>query len=151
MTRQDWESLSHFDATENWGDPDLMEFEFVSELDALRDFEKTRMVVSCGTQGKHARGSLHYIGRAADIVYPDCTWDQLLDRFLTALRFEFTEIGIYPDWRFDGRIVGGLHLGLDDLNPCERKFWIGVRNADGGNEYHAMTANNLIRFLHLGG
>ncbi len=139
MTDADWEILDYFKRDEAWGDPAKMDLHFVRELDALRGFIKTPIIISCGTQGDHTAGSRHFLGLAADCLIPGA---RLLDAFLTACRFSFTGIGFYPSWEYHGRAVGGLHLERDPT-ASHKKFWVGVGNRKSNTLYVGLTEENL--------
>src|SRR5687767_8066128 len=130
MNDLDWKQIRNFNKSENWGDPQLLVFDFIHMVDQYRSFLGYRMVVSSGTQGEHGQSSLHPSGRAADFVFPELTPVRLFDCFLAATRFEFTGIGIYPHWKSDGRVCGGIHLERRDLSqmlePERKRYWMGV-------------------------
>lgn len=129
-----WEQLKYFKKEENWGDPEKMDHQLLLELDNFRHFVGYPMVITCGTQGKHVADSLHYQGKAVDIICPSL---KVLDFYLKAERFKFGGIGIYPDWRSNGEQVGGLHLDVRE-KPAR---WLGFA---GG--YFELTAENLKKF-----
>lgn len=140
MTADQWKTLHYFKSTENWGDPDKMDFALIQELDSFRDFIKTPLLITRGTNGQHVDGSMHYLGRAADVVFPEVPLSGLFDIWIAAQRFVgFRGIGIYPHWQ-DAEIVrGGLHL---DNRPGNRALWMGVPDGD-GQKYVALSAQNL--------
>jgi hypothetical protein len=147
MQACEWKQMRHFGPNEDWGEPSKMDFGFVSELDAFREFLKEALVVTHGTQGQHAEGSLHYSGEAADLIYLGRR--PLIDVFFTALRFDFTGLGLYRDWEFNGKRVGGLHLqraGAQLLQP--KRLWLNV-SQDNTKLYLALTAENIINFKFL--
>ena len=47
-----------------------------------------------------------------DIFFPQMELQDLPDLFLTALRFKFGGVGIYPYWTLQNRRLGGLHLDV---------------------------------------
>lgn len=141
MLSSDWESLRYFTVSENWGDPDLMEVELVTELDAFRHKAGTPIMVTSGTRGKHAPNSQHYIGKAVDIIFPEIPLHKLPDMFLMAMRFNFRGLGIYPFWELSGNITGGLHLDIRDAN--ERAMWIGLKE----NEYIPVSFYDLRKYF----
>lgn len=148
MNKADWASIRHFKAEENWGNPGLMQAVLVSELDAFRDYLAQNVVVTCGTQGKHADGSLHYVGRAVDIVVPGWT-RPLIDLWIEASRFGFTGIGLYRDWCYNGNKVGGLHLERDHVLG-RRKFWIAIKQQD-SQVYFPFSSAVLGKYNLTGG
>lgn len=138
----------------NWGDPSAMEPDFLFEVDAFLSALKQRFFITSGTQGKHAEHSLHYSGRAVDFVFVDTYPGHILDAFLFCLRFRFTEVGVYPKWKLNGKEVGGLHCGMlknagGDLP--RKKLWMGVPSEDGKQVYIGVSSKNLIKYGVLKG
>jgi len=77
--------------------------------------------------GAHATGSMHYLGRAADVYAPEIS---LAGFWLTALRLPFTGVGIYPYWRPHP----GLHLDQRPvLAGASRTLW--WRDKTGSYQY----------------
>lgn len=137
-----WKSYRHFGEFEAWGDPSKMQHELLSELDEFRTFLGRPMTVLCGTQGVHAKFSKHYKGEAVDITLLDPK--ALFDAYLAALRFKFTGIGLYPHWKYNGVIVGGMHLELANPAPPRRLFWLGVHDEKTGLQaYEALNSKTL--------
>ena len=65
----------------------------------------------------------------------------LQDLYLMAERFNFTGIGVYPDWEVNGVVKGGLHLDIRSGPPAR---WTGSRNPrSGSNEYGALDKQTL--------
>lgn len=149
MNRADWAAIRHFKAEENWGNPGLMQAVLVSELDAFRDHLGIPIAVTCGTQGQHTDGSLHYVGRAVDIVVPDPGPRTIVDLWIEAARFGFTGIGLYRDWCYNGKQTGGLHLERAHVMG-KRKFWLCVKE-NGAQVYLPFTLSNLTKYLLTGG
>lgn len=144
----DWSRFRLLTEDMNWGDKCLIRPELLSELDAFLVFLGLKFFVSCGTDGKHAEHSLHYSGRAVDVLFVSPYPGHLLDAFTAALRFQFTEVGAYPKWQFNGRTVGGLHLGRADHPSNEiprRKLWLGVPGPT-GQIYLGATAKNFAAY-----
>ena len=104
MRKECWADFKFFHPWEDWGDPELIEYELVFKLEKLRKFIGVPIVILCGTQGKHAQNSLHYFGRAVDCYAKEIS---VVDFFLAAERFEFGGIGLYRWWEHRG-----LHLDI---------------------------------------
>lgn len=132
-----WEQLQHFKKSEAWGDPDKMNHKLLIELDSFRDYIAVPIYISCGTQGAHATNSEHYKGNAVDIVLMSYKIP-LFDVYLMAERFAFTGIGIYPFWRYNGSVIGGLHLDMGE----RRGRWIGYP-VGSEQKYMAINKQNL--------
>lgn len=150
----DWSRFQQINEEMNWGDKALMVPEFLYELDSFLVYLKQAFFISCGTGGQHAEHSLHYSGRATDVLFVSPRPGSLLDSYTGALRFGFTEVGVYPRWKFNGREVGGLHLGLAGHDPNEairRKTWMGVPAENGSQTYIGATAKNFVTYGLLKG
>lgn len=149
-----WDRLKYFKPNENWGDPDLMDPDFLEKLDDFRHFLGHRIYVVCGTQGRHVDNSYHYQGLAADIIPVRSPTSTLCDSYLAAERFCFGGVGIYPHWNFDSRQLGGLHLDdrplkmdADNTINYQQARWIGAGRRP--QKYYGLTAMNLKRFMIL--
>lgn len=149
MNRADWASIKWFTPHENWGNAGLMQAVLVSELDLFREFLDTAIVVTCGTQGQHTDGSLHYVGRAVDIIVPDPGSRTLMDLWTDASRFGFTGIGLYRDWCYNGKVTGGLHLERAHVLG-KRKYWVCVKE-NGTQVYLPFNSTNLKKYNLIGG
>jgi len=110
MTKEQWTRIRHFGPEEAWGDPYKMSFRLIFILDRLRDFTGKVIVVHFGIQGSHSKNSWHPKGKAVDCHAEGMS---LLDFYLTAERFPFGGIGVYPCWNHPG-----LHL---DIRPISEK------------------------------
>jgi len=148
----DWAALKYFkkfDTIDHWGDPNRMQAEILLRVDALRDFVGKPIFVTSGFR-ENDRGE-HGSGNALDIVCPTLS---LLDFYLSAERFGFTGLGVYPNWKWDGLETGGLHIDLRDLgarigsNFAEFKGarWLAYKGADGKQVYTTLDKANLKRY-----
>lgn len=148
MNAKEWASLKFFAPTENWGNPGLMRLPLLQELELFRELLGVPVVVTCGTQGEHAKGSSHYLGEAVDLVAPRYM-GSLFDLYTCASRLGFTGLGLYRDWCFNGNTVGGLHLELSRPSP-HRKLWLCTTD-QGVQVYHAFNEENLVKLKFIGG
>lgn len=137
-----WEKLKYFKQTENWGEPDKMDEALLLKLDQLRELVKEPININCGTQGEHVTNSLHYQGKAVDICFPESR-KPLIDYYFLAERIGFGGIGIYPYWRYDNQIIGGLHLDTRSVSIASR--WIGVM-INGKTQYLSFNWDNLKNY-----
>lgn len=101
MTPKQWEKIRHFDTSEAWGDPALMDPNLILELDSLRTYIGRRIVVHCGYEARDGKG-YHPLGQAVD-----CHAEGLhpMEFYIAASRFSFGGIGVYLWWSSPG-----LHL-----------------------------------------
>lgn len=142
-----YNQLNYFDESENWGDPYAINHNLLRRLDIYRHFLGIGLFITCGTQGAHVDGSLHYDGKAADAIplIPPGSDKTLLDCYLMAERFDFGGLGLYPEWSYQGRQLGGMHF---DVRPPDfstgQSRWIGYRK-----KYYGLTSANLKRFKIL--
>lgn len=81
---------------------------------------------------------------AVDLVVPDRGDLSPFDLLLAALRFGFTGIGVYPDWMYNNKKVGGLHL---DVRPAQINGaqWLGIKD-DNKQTYLSLNEANLRKF-----
>jgi len=144
----DWDKLRHFKKHEFVG-PQKMKESFLLRLDGFRDHIKSPIFISYSTNGTHSENSQHYKGLATDNLFPK--WEgSLFGLYLMAEQFNFTGIGVYPDWEYDGKVIGGLHLDSRKLHNYRGARWIGVKKLQKNGkielEYHGLTAKNLKKY-----
>lgn len=147
--KPDWSQLSYLNEKMNWGDVSKMDAAFLYTLDSWCVFEKKGIFVTPhgGNTGNHQPGSLHYQGKACDFIVMGATLDDVLDIFVSLSRFPFSEIGIYPNWKYNGKVIGGFHVGLDNRQLMVRKkLWMGISEPDGRTVYIGITKNNLMSY-----
>lgn len=141
MTPEDWKSVRHFEPSE-FSAPERMDYDFVKQLDAYRaKLGESVLINYSNGQEQHAAGSLHYEGKAADIMFHRHV---TLDDWMMATRF-FTEVGLYRDWERDGQVLGGLHVGYERFAlsyAMQRKYWIGYKR-EGATLYVPFSLANL--------
>lgn len=147
-TKEYWETVKYFSPNENWGDVERIDPSLILELDRFRHKVATPIIITCGTQGKHIDGSFHYLGLALDIMFPEKEKKDIPDLFLQALKFQFRGIGIYPDWKYKDKVIGGMHVDYRPIKayPEPKATWIGVSKsylaADMSNLYHLFYKTN---------
>lgn len=107
---ESWTNLKHLrpdDKIHNWGDPKKLDYFLLLFLDEFCDALKKKVVVTSGYRPGDKKQ--HGQGKAVDIVVPD--WDRpLFDLYLFAERFGFSGVGLYRDWYYAGKRIGGLHV-----------------------------------------
>ena len=93
----------------------------------------------------HSVGSMHYEGRAFDVMFPR---DTLATAWLTAMRFpKWGGIGVYPFWRPDP----GLHLDTRLPSAAEQGrgfrvlWWV---DRDGGYSY-LNSESDVLEFFDV--
>lgn len=130
------------DSTDQWGDPTMIEHDLLLKLDTLRMLTHSPIHVTSGyrTTSSGAKNSQHFYGRAADVICPGISLGEF---YRAAEKVGFTGLGVYPAWRYDGKIAGGLHC---DVRPGMIKArWMGVLH---GNEqiYIELNEENLRKY-----
>lgn len=119
---------------DNWGDATKMLSVILEPLDRLREYVGSPIYVTSGY--REGSTSQHGKGVAVDVICPEV---DLLNFYLMAERFQFQGIGVYPDWQYAGKQVGGLHL---DMRAEKAARWMGV-NYDGKQLYISLNKLNL--------
>lgn len=109
----------------------------VEKLEAFATELKTDLYVTSGLRvgdpGEHGKGL------AADILAPGFPGG-LLAFYLAAEHSNvWRGIGVYPAWRFDGKVIGGLHV---DIRAGKTARWMGLGTGK-GQTYVALTPENL--------
>lgn len=135
----DWKIFFSLKQEMNWGDSRLMEPLFLEELDWFLHIEHLEFFISQGNQGHHVEGSEHYRGLACDIVFPKILQKNLPDVFHTALRYDFTGVGIYSEWNYHDKKVGGLHLQkVPEQIHNRKRLWLWGPNGEEALSYSRM-------------
>ena len=133
MTPTFWGQIRNFDKKEWRDDYNQVNKELIALVDRLASFVKQKyngapcIIHVAWEQTGHAKDSQHYSGNAVDL---DFRGVPLRWQLMSAERFEFGGIGVYPFWKSPG-----LHLDI-------RKGEIGARwwkTADG--EYEEFNDN----------
>ncbi len=136
-----WDRLDYFrpdNTTDQWGDSARMDDGLLLELDIFRHHLGVPIHVTSGF--RNSPGSQHALGLAVDIVCPGI---ELLDFYLEAERFNFRGIGLYPHWKLDGKVIGGLHIDRRVKAPAR---WMGVLDSDGDQVYIGLDKANLRNY-----
>jgi uncharacterized protein YcbK (DUF882 family) len=136
-----WGKLKHFSKSENWGDPEKMDPEFLIQLDDFRHVIDKPCVLTCAAfanQG-HSDQSYHYKGRAADVRFIDPTTREpltLREHIFIAMKAPFGGVGIYT-WSAMGPF---LHLD-NRVAEYERKIWVSKKEG----QYENLSVEFLER------
>ena len=167
-SKETWEKIAPYfkphSTTDNWGDVDAISDEHLLRLYDFRTWLGLPIIITAGVKSSgHAANSYHYsrkdksgkeIGACAtDIIIPDydaTPYDLVLD----ASRFGFTGIGYYPHWKYNGKMVGGLHV---DSRPLKRdkdgtqnyshSRWMGVL-IEGKQQYVGLNFHNMLMYCN---
>lgn len=131
MTLEKWTTVKRFHMQEKWGNPLMMDEEFIFLLDSFAIKVGHPIIIHCGydTDG-HSPQSYHYKGRAADLHINGVP---LIQQYRMAKDFGFTGIGVYRHWRNPG-----LHLD----NRTKPASWI----RDKQGLYHPLPANFMDNY-----
>lgn len=130
--------------------PEKMSHDFLYRLDSFREYLRVPMFVTSSSGGSHSPTSFHYKGLAADIIVPEQK-GSLAALWLMAERFDFTGIGIYPEWEYNGKKCGGLHLDYRPMKFFQGARWIGIKKLNPDtqkleNKYFPLNIANLKRY-----
>jgi hypothetical protein len=88
------------------------------------------------------------------VCFPEYS-GSLFGLYMMAERLNFSGIGIFPDMTHNGKIVGGLHLDIRQLEPSEQGLrWLGLDDYSKKEKrkievYHPATIKNLKKFYIL--
>lgn len=135
-------NLVHFSKDEAWGDADAMHEPLLRELDSLRTYLRLPIIITCGTQGFHAKNSWHFKGRAVDFIIP-VQGISALDITFSVFRFNFTGIGVYSSWKYQGKTVLGFHVEIADPIPNKRALWLSINDQFARQSYVQMNEENF--------
>lgn len=129
--------------TDQWGsDPSKISPELLKKVDQLRLLLGHPMHVTSGYRPKDY-GSQHALGLALDLVCPAVTLRTL---YQAAEHIGFNGLGVYPAWRYDGQVVGGVHVDVRELNGNPKARWMGVPGVKIAQEYIALNPANLKKY-----
>lgn len=148
----DFSKIKYFKPHE-FADPDKMDQLLLEKLDAFRHYIDSPVIITSSTNGIHSPNSQHYLGKAVDIIVPERK-GSLIALYLIAERFNFTGLGIYPDWMYDNVMCGGLHLDLRATPNHQGARWIGINKIDKktgikNREYLPLSISYLKRYKIL--
>jgi len=168
---QTWTSLRYFkpgNTTDNWGDANAISDETLLRLDDFRhDLGCAIHVVRGVAKSGHTSKSEHYaeydeageitkVPTAVDIIVPDFQLSPF-DLVLAAEKFGFRGIGYYPHWKWQGAVVGGLHLDCrtyreqdDGTLDYRHARWMGIPGPDNTQVYIALSFENLLKYSNYG-
>jgi uncharacterized protein YcbK (DUF882 family) len=121
MTEADWLKMKYMTKKENWGDPLKISKKLVYNMEDMRIFINKPIVLTCAAYSNsgHTTNSQHGFGNAADYKIANST---LLEMYITAERFNFTGIGLYPN---NGNPF--VHVDVRDQNDLDvQSRWIAI-------------------------
>jgi hypothetical protein len=166
-SQETWGKLKYFkpDGVDNFGDADAICDDLLLRLDDFREFLGCPIYVTSGVRdAKSSDKSYHSRGRGAcalDVVMPECKLHPI-DLVFSAMRFGFTGIGYYPDWKWNNIPCGGLHLDTrplgidaDGTKNYSHSLWMGIKvqqNSSDGKRvekqiYTSLTYANLLKHI----
>lgn len=147
---------------DQWGDVRFLDGKHLLKLDDFRHYIGVPVYVTSSVRRSNGSKSYHNPGKhkngriikacATDIIIPE--YDKSpYDLVLDATRFGFTGIGYYPHWRWDGEIVGGLHVDsrplkweADETINYKHSRWMGVLAEDNSQRYISLTFENMLKY-----
>lgn len=137
-THNQFDGIKYFNERENWGDVSRFSVEFFRRLDAFRGYVGSPFKIHCGySRSGHSENSQHYIGNCIDghFSYGKVS---LFEEFLTAERFGFHGIGLYPN---KGRPF--IHLDMRELPDFKRARWIRTNTG----VYYPVNAETIKKYV----
>jgi hypothetical protein len=145
MTLEDWNAVKVLRGDgHNWGDKKILDRKVVRLLD---DFLLAQglfdAVVTSGTGGDHATNSLHYQGKALDVMLPGTLRRRLPALYALLLHAGFGGVGIYADWKLSRNMppIGGFHVDSRKIKDDHVATWLKARAVGPG--YQAASAENM--------
>lgn len=140
-----WDEISNFSPSE-FIVPDKMHYDLVYQLQDFRtQISQSIFITSAYDTNGHAIGSMHYVGKAVDIIIPGMN---LLEAYLEAERWPWGGIGVYPHWCYQGKCVGGLHLDIREVTKRASRWWFDNKRKKYSN-WDAQNVRMLIEFHKL--
>lgn len=136
-----FDQLKYFKRSENFGDPDKMNPDFLLELDNFRSTLSCQIRILCGFAiSGHAVDSYHYRGRAVDCrLIKDGAPLSISEHILIAIKAPFGGVGIYT------HSPNGPFLHLDNrLATYDRKIWVCEKEG----EYQNLSLEFLRKYLN---
>lgn len=147
-----WKNLRYFKPTskyDNWGDPVAIDETLLHRLDNFRHFIGHPVYVTSGVRNNESsKRSYHHPVKGAcavDVVIPDYE-KTAFDLVLDAMRFGFNGVGFYPHWKWQGNVVGGLHLDTRKTVNDRSAQWMGVLSPEKKQVYIGLSFLNLMKY-----
>lgn len=137
-------NIRHFSATDKthaWGDASKIDHRLLVKVDLLVDLLNTKVIVTSGFRPKDV-GSQHALGLALDLMFPEFK-GSLKDIYAQAEKLGFKGLGVYPDWKYAGKRIGGIHV--DERNATKPARWMGVLEND-KQIYIGLNQLNLTKY-----
>jgi hypothetical protein len=99
----------YFNKKEAWGRPEKMSGLLLMTLYQIRVCSDWKIIIHCGTQGKHCANSYHYKGLAVDFHFIPPPGITLYEQTQNMLAFfsdmqlqDSVGLGVYPEWNNPG-------------------------------------------------
>jgi len=147
MKDEQWKEIQNF-KREEFNRPEKMDFDHIKKLDQMRQNLGFSMAIT--SDWRASSRSTHGQGIATDVVFPTRNTSDLYYLYVEAERHNFSGIGIYPHWKWQGNVIGGLHLDSRPLDDEKYKGrgarWICILK-DGKQEYLPFTWENMMRYI----
>jgi hypothetical protein len=143
MKDQDWKKLKHFNKSE-FNHPEKMDLEHLIKLDKMRQNIGFPIIVTSDYRANDS--GTHGEGLATDVIFPTRDLSDLYYLYCEAERHNFSGIGIYPHWHYNGIILGGLHLDSRPLENGRGSRWIAILK-DGEQKYIKFSWENMTRYV----
>lgn len=128
---------------DSWGDFDKIQPVIIKKAQELRDLIGYPLIVTSGY--RESKSSQHGLGLALDVIAPEYVAKYgLRSFFLGAEKVGFKGLGVYPFWKYNKAVAGGLHI---DEREGVRARWMGVLDPQQKQIYIALNKENLDKYL----
>lgn len=148
MTKEDWINTKMIkrgdpSARHNFGNANAIDRRVILLVDDFAAAHNRQVLVTCGTEGQHVKDSLHYQGKALDIMFPQLKRRELKEVYLQLLKYPFGGIGIYSEWKLrpDWECIGGFHVDVREGDITAT--W--MKGPDTG--YIGVTIANMQKYM----
>ena len=118
MKIEDFDKFQHFNANENWGNIEQLQWWHVLHLESIREETGWPMKIHCSCERKgHSKKSYHPRGCATDFhfispIELSVQYDILKTALVGFGSWPFVGLGVYPEWANPGFHIDGRGYGL---------------------------------------
>lgn len=111
---------------DNYGDFEKLSPDLLFKAQELRELIDSPLIITSGFRADSL--TQHGKGLALDLMAPEYTKQNgLLELYLKAEKVGFTGLGVYPYWKYQGQLRGGIHVDIRELQSGQLNArWMGV-------------------------